>query len=76
VKVHGREKVEVPAGKFDCVVVEPILKSEGVFKSKGSILVYLSDDARRIPVMVKSKIPVGAVTVSLTDMRLAFPGRH
>ena len=76
VKVHGREKVEVPAGKFDCVVVEPILKSEGVFKSKGSILVYLSDDARRIPVMVKSKIPVGSVSVSLTDMRLAFPGRH
>ncbi|HEX5030819.1 MAG TPA: DUF3108 domain-containing protein [Candidatus Eisenbacteria bacterium] len=76
VKVHGREKVEVPAGKFDCVVVEPILKSEGVFKSKGSILVYLSDDARRIPVMVKSKIPIGSIAVSLTDMRLAFPGRH
>ncbi|HET9939902.1 MAG TPA: DUF3108 domain-containing protein [Candidatus Eisenbacteria bacterium] len=76
VKVHGREKVEVPAGKFDCVVVEPILKSEGVFKSKGSILVYLSDDARRIPVMVKSKIPIGSIAVSLTDMRLSFPGRH
>lgn len=74
VKVHRRERVEVPAGKFDCVVVEPILKSEGVFKSKGSILVWLSDDARRIPVLVKSKIPVGSVSVSLTDMRLAFEG--
>jgi hypothetical protein len=74
VKVHRRERVEVPAGKFDCVVVEPMLKSEGVFKSKGSILVWLSDDARRIPVLVKSKIPVGSVSVSLTDMRLAFEG--
>jgi uncharacterized protein DUF3108 len=76
VKVHRRERVEVPAGKFDCVVVEPILKSEGVFKSKGSILVYLTDDARRVPVLVKSKIPIGSISVSLTDMRLAFPGRR
>jgi hypothetical protein len=76
VKVHGREKVEVPAGKFDCVLVEPILKSEGVFKSKGSILVWLTDDARRLPVLVKSKIPIGSISVSLTDMRLAFPGRR
>jgi Protein of unknown function (DUF3108) len=74
VKVHRRERVEVPAGKFDCVVVEPILKSEGVFKSKGSIEVWLTDDARRIPVLVKSKIPIGSISVSLTDMRLAFQG--
>lgn len=75
VKVHRREKVEVPAGKFDCVVVEPVLKSEGVFKSKGSIHVWLTDDARRIPVLVKSKIPIGSISVSLTDMRLAFEGK-
>lgn len=74
VKVHRREKVEVPAGKFDCVVVEPILKSEGVFKSKGSIHVWLTDDERRIPVLVKSKIPIGSISVSLTEMRLAFQG--
>jgi len=72
VKVHRRERIEVPAGKFDCVVVEPMLKSEGVFQAKGSILVWLSDDSRRIPVLVKSKVPVGSISVSLTDMRLAF----
>ena len=75
VKVHKRERVEVPAGKFDCVMVEPILKSEGVFKSKGSIYVWLSDDNRRIPVLVRSKVPVGSIAVSLTDMRLQFTPR-
>jgi hypothetical protein len=75
VKVLKRERVEVPAGKFDCVMVEPILKSEGVFKSKGSIYVWLSDDDRRIPVLVKSKVPVGSIAVSLTDMRLQFTPR-
>jgi hypothetical protein len=72
VKVHKRERVEVPAGKFDCILVEPMLKSEGVFKSKGSILIWLTDDDRRIPVLVKSKVPVGSISVTLTDMRLAF----
>ena len=76
VKVHKRERIEVPAGKFDCVMVEPILKSEGVFKSKGQILVWLSDDERRIPVMVKTKVPVGSISVSLTGMRLAFAGKR
>jgi len=70
VKVHKRERVQVPAGTFDCVVVEPILKSEGVFKSKGSILVWLSDDARRIPVMVKSKVPVGSISISFFNASL------
>jgi Protein of unknown function (DUF3108) len=76
VHVLRRERVQVPAGKFDCVVVEPMLKSEGVFKSQGSILVWLTDDARRIPVLVKSKVPIGSISVSLTGMRLAFTGRR
>jgi hypothetical protein len=76
VKVIRRERVEVPAGKFDCVLVEPVLKSEGIFKSKGQMLVWLSDDERRIPVQVKSKVPIGSISVVLTDMRLAFTGKQ
>jgi Protein of unknown function (DUF3108) len=72
VKVHKRERIEVPAGKFNCVLVEPILKSEGVFKSKGSILVWLTDDERRMPVLVRTKVPVGSINVALTDYRLFF----
>lgn len=72
IRVLRREKIEVPAGTFQCVVVEPLLKSEGVFRSQGSIYVWLSDDERRIPVLVKSKVPIGSISVSLTDMRLSF----
>ena len=75
VNVLRRERVEVPAGKFDCVLVEPVLKSEGIFKSKGQMYVWLSDDERRIPVQVKSKVPIGSISVSLTEMRLAFVGK-
>jgi uncharacterized protein DUF3108 len=76
VQVLRREKVEVPAGKFSCVVVEPKLKSEGIFKSKGSIQVWLTDDDRRLPVMVRSQVPVGSISVRLTEFRLAFEGHR
>lgn len=72
VRVIRREKIEVPAGKFHCVVVEPVLKSEGIFKSKGQILVWLTDDERRLPVKVTSKVPIGSIAISLTEYRLAF----
>jgi hypothetical protein len=72
VHVLRRERIEVPAGKFDCVVVEPVLKSEGIFKSKGQILVWLTDDNRRLPVKVTSKVAIGSISVSLVEYRLAF----
>jgi hypothetical protein len=56
-------------------VVEPVLKSEGIFKSKGQTFIWISDDKRRIPVQVKSKVPIGSILVSLTEMRLAFTGK-
>lgn len=61
-RVIGKEKIQVPAGLFDTVVLEPDLRDVGgVFeKSPGAhIRLWLSDDARRIPVRVHSKVVVG-----------------
>jgi hypothetical protein len=69
VKILGRERVEVPAGKFDCVVVEPLLKAGGVFKNKGRLWIWLTDDERRLPVQMKSKVTIGSVSVILTEIR-------
>jgi len=67
--VHGRERVEVPAGEFDCLVVEPVLRGEGLFKHQGRLMIWLTDDGRRIPVQVKSELPVGAISILLTEVR-------
>ncbi|NOZ60851.1 MAG: DUF3108 domain-containing protein [Calditrichaeota bacterium] len=68
VKVHKKERIRVKAGTFDCVVVEPILRAEGLFKSKGRLLVWLTDDERKIPVQMKSKIIIGYITAELKKM--------
>jgi hypothetical protein len=68
VKVHKKEHIKVKAGEFDCVVVEPILRASGLFKSKGRLIIWLTDDERKIPVQMKSKIFVGYITAELKDM--------
>ena len=69
VKVLGRDKVETPAGKFDCIVVEPVLKAGGIFKNKGRLVIWLTDDGRRMPVMMKSKVLIGSISVLLVEAK-------
>lgn len=69
VKVLRRERVKVDAGSFACLVVEPVLREPGLFKHKGKLWVWVTDDAAHMPVLMRSKIPVGSVNVSLVDYR-------
>lgn len=69
VKILGKQTVEVEAGKFRCIVIEPLIQQGGLFKSDGRILIWLSDDARKIPVKVSTKIPIGSIDAELTGYR-------
>lgn len=69
VKVIGRERVKTPAGTFNCVVIEPMLKAGGIFKNKGRLVIWLTDDERRMPVMMKSKVAIGSISVILQDAK-------
>jgi hypothetical protein len=66
VKFLGRETVEVPIGKVDCLIVEPLVKEGGLFKHEGNIIIWLSDDELKIPVKVRTKIVVGHVEAKLS----------
>jgi hypothetical protein len=69
VLVHRKEMIEVPAGKFDCVVIEPITGDDGIFKAKGKLTIWITDDDRRLPVLVETKIAVGSIGVELTKWK-------
>ncbi len=68
IKILGKEKVKTKAGTFNTIVIEPELKSEGIFQRKGKIIIYLTDDERHIPVLLKSKVLIGSVVAELVDM--------
>jgi hypothetical protein len=69
VTVRCRERVETPAGTFDCLVVEPTLRSGAFFKNEGKLTIWLTDDDRRMPVLMRSKLPIGAISVELIEYR-------
>jgi hypothetical protein len=68
IKIHRKERIKVKAGTFDCVVIEPVLRSDAIFKQRGRLTVWMTDDHRRIPVQMKSKILVGSITAELKKM--------
>ncbi len=67
IEVIKKETIKVPAGKFDCILVEPKLrKDSGIFVSKGTLKVWLTDDKYKMPVLMRSKVFIGSVNVKLT----------
>jgi hypothetical protein len=69
VKVHKKERVQVPAGSFECYVIEPVMEDGGLFKSSGRLQIWVTADARRMPVLMKSKIPVGSIDAILQEFK-------
>lgn len=70
VRVLRKETVKVPAGSFDCIVVEPLLQSAGVFKHEGRLTVWLTDDRLKMPVLMKSKVLIGSISAELREYQL------
>ena len=68
-KVVKRETIKTPAGEFDTLLVEPDVRNiGGVFRKSpnATLQVWITNDARRIPVRVKSKVAVGHFSMELT----------
>jgi hypothetical protein len=58
VRVLRRQKVTVAGGTFNTIVVQPIIKTKGLFSEGGQAELYFSDDNKRILVQLKSKVKI------------------
>lgn len=67
VKFLGKQELEVEAGTFNSIVVEPLVKEGGLFKAEGRIVIWLSDDERKIPIRVNTKVVIGSIDVELRE---------
>ncbi|MBI3579829.1 MAG: DUF3108 domain-containing protein [Ignavibacteriales bacterium] len=67
IKFLGRQQIEVDAGTFNCVIVEPLIKEGGLFKSEGRVIVWMTDDERKIPVKVSTKVVIGSIEAELRE---------
>jgi hypothetical protein len=67
VRFLGRRELDVEAGTFRTIVVEPLVKEGGLFKSEGRIVVWLTDDERKMPVRVNTKVIIGSIDTELRE---------
>lgn len=67
VRVLRRETITVPAGTFETVVLQPIIKTSGIFSEGGQAEIWLTDDDRRMMVQMKSKLSFGSLNLYLTS---------
>jgi hypothetical protein len=67
IDVLDRETVTVPAGTFDCYRVKPFVKYDTVFRNKEDIELWVTTDARHLPVKVQSAIVIGTISIDLLD---------
>jgi hypothetical protein len=73
-KVLRRERRKVPAGEFNTIVVQPTIQTSGLFSQGGKAEVYLTDDADRHVVYLRSEVPlVGSITLHLRSIRRGTP---
>jgi hypothetical protein len=60
VRVLHRETLDTIIGRRDTLIVEPLLAFEGIFQQKGRMIVWLTNDAERVPVKMESEVKVGS----------------
>ncbi len=69
IRVLRRERVRVPAGTFDAIVVQPIIKTSGIFAEGGQAEIWLSDDERRMMLQMRSRLSFGSLNLYLRNYR-------
>ncbi len=67
VQVLRRERISTILGEVDTIVVKPLMKSEGIFNRKGDMYIWLTDDEKRIPVRMQTKVAVGSIVATLVS---------
>jgi Protein of unknown function (DUF3108) len=71
IDVVKREKMDLPDGsEVNCLVLQPVIDTPGMFSKRSDTRIWLTDDARRLPVQIRTKFPFGTITLRLKEMVL------
>lgn len=65
VRYLGKERIKTKYGTFNTIKFSPLLIEGTIFKGGEKMVVWVSDDANKLPVRVDSPILVGSVKVDL-----------
>ncbi|MFL5620319.1 MAG: DUF3108 domain-containing protein [Gemmatimonadaceae bacterium] len=67
-EVLRRERIDVPAGTFETIVIRPTIRSSGIFAENGQAEVWVTDDDRHLMVRMTAKLSFGTLSLSLREI--------
>jgi hypothetical protein len=67
-QVQAREEIQTPVGRRFAFRVEPTVFG-GLYKRKGQMLIWFSDDPQRLPLRIKAVISVGTIVGDLQSVK-------
>jgi len=67
-RVVKRDTIEVPAGRFPAIVVEPQITTSAIFSKNGRAQVWLSDDSSRVLLQMKTALTFGSINLYLSGI--------
>jgi hypothetical protein len=65
----GKETVKTKAGKFNAIVLKPLMPDNKMFSGENSITAWFSDDKNRIPIKISANMFIGSAGVELTSYK-------
>ncbi|MBI5744292.1 MAG: DUF3108 domain-containing protein [Elusimicrobia bacterium] len=68
IKAGKREKIKTEFGKKQCILFEPKMGEDGLFVAKAGkrMLVWITDDELKLPMVLKAEIFIGSITAKLS----------
>ena len=73
-KILGRDTIDTKFGKLACIKIAPLLVAGRVFKGKEDMIVWVTDDRNKLPVLIESPVIVGRITAELVKVKgLKYP---
>ena len=69
VKYVGKDEVKVGMGKYKCIKFVPVVQEGRVFKNEDDLEIWVTDDAAKVPILVKANLFVGSAKAELVNYK-------
>ncbi len=67
IKFIGREEIKTRTGTYKCLKFVPVVQEGRIFKEEEDMVVWITDDKNKIPVLAKAKVLVGSINMELVE---------
>lgn len=69
IKFIGRENLKSRTGTYRCMKFVPVVQEGRIFKDEEDMIVWITDDKNRVPVLAKAKVLVGSIKMELVEYK-------